>query len=67
MLTNDKIDIIVETLKSSGYNPYEQLFAYAYTGNESYITRKGNARAMIAEIDRKQLMQYLIEKTKIEP
>ena len=61
------IEHIVSVLKDAGYNPYEQLFAYASTGNDSYITRKGIARTLIAGVDREQLMQYLISKTTTEP
>ena len=61
------IEHIVSVLKDAGYNPYEQLFAYASTGNDSYIARKGNARTLIAGVDREQLMQYLITKTSTEP
>ena len=68
MLDNkEKINYIVSILKDAGYNPYEQLFAYASTGNDSYITRKGNARVLIAEVNREQLLQYLISKTSTEP
>ena len=61
------IEHIVSVLKDAGYNLYEQLFDYASTGNDSYITRKGNARTLIAGVDREQLMQYLITKTSTEP
>ena len=53
------IEHIVSVLKDAGYNPYEQLFAYASTGNDSYITRKGNARALVAELDRDRIWNYI--------
>ena len=60
-----KIEYIVSVLLDAGYEPYDQLFAYLTTGSDSYITRKGNARALVTELDRKQLWSYiepLIEK-----
>ena len=40
-------------------NPYDQLYAYLETGLDTYITRKGNARTLVAEIDRDQLWAYI--------
>ena len=44
---------------NAGYNPYEQLWGYVATGNESYITRQGNAREIIKEIDIELIKNYL--------
>ena len=50
---------VVSVLKEAGYAPYDQLYAYASTGNESYITRKGDARKLIAQLDREQIWNYI--------
>lgn len=50
---------VVSVLKDAGYEPYDQLYAYASTGNESYITRKGDARKLIAQLDREQIWDYI--------
>lgn len=55
----ETIEYIVAVLKEAGYDPYEQLYAYASTGNEAYITRKGDACDMIIKLDKVQLMQYV--------
>jgi len=55
----ETIDYVVAVLREAGYNPYEQLYGYVSTGNEAYITRKGNARDMILKLDKVQLMQYV--------
>ena len=55
----ETIEYIVAVLKEAGYDPYEQLYAYASTGNEAYITRKGNARALIVTLDHQQLIDFL--------
>ena len=55
----ETINYVVSVLKEAGYEPYEQLYGYVSTGNEAYITRKGNARDMIIKLDKVQLMQYV--------
>lgn len=50
---------VVSVLKDAGYEPYDQLYAYTSTGNESYITRKGDARKLIAQLDREQIWDYI--------
>ena len=55
----ETIDYVVSVLKDAGYEPYDQLYAYASTGNESYITRKGDARKLIAQLDREQIWDYI--------
>ena len=50
---------VVSVLEDAGYEPYDQLYAYASTGNESYITRKGDARKLIVQLDREQIWDYI--------
>lgn len=50
---------VIAVLKGAGYNPYEQLYAYLHTGNETYITRKGDARAIVARLDRAKIWTYI--------
>lgn len=51
---------IVASIWSAGYEPYDQLYGYLKTGDESYITRTGDARRLVREQDRKQLRQYVV-------
>ena len=55
----ETIQYVVSVLKDAGYEPYEQLYGYLNTGNESYITRKGNARTLVTELDREQIWKYI--------
>ena len=60
-LENDfkqKIEHIVFALREAGYDPYEQLYAYLHTGNDTYITRKGDARSLVSELDQEQILDY---------
>ena len=55
----ETIDYVVSVLKEAGYDPYDQLYAYASTGNDAYITRKGDARSLVSELDREQIWDYI--------
>lgn len=58
--TNDeKLRSVIESIVSAGYEPYEQIYGYYTTGNDIFITRTGNARNLIKEIDRENLTEYL--------
>lgn len=51
---------IVAVLREAGYDPYEQLYAYIQTGNETYITRKGDARDIVLRLDKEQMWNYIL-------
>lgn len=55
------IEYIISVLRDAGYDPYEQLYAYAITGNETFITRKGDARNLIVTLEREKLIEYFIQ------
>ena len=55
----ETIDYVVSVLKDAGYDPYDQLYAYLNTGNESFITRKGNARSLVATLNREKIWIYI--------
>ena len=50
---------IVVSIRSAGYEPYDQLYGYLKTGDETYITRTGDARRLVKELDREQLRRYV--------
>ena len=54
------IEYIISVLRDAGYDPYEQLYAYAITGNETFITRKGDARNLIITLEREKLIEYVL-------
>lgn len=54
-----KVEYIVSVLHDAGYNPHDQLYAYAITGDETYITRQGDARKMVVLLDCGWLLEYL--------
>ena len=46
---------VISSLEEKGYEPYEQIYGYVQTGNETYITRHGNAREKIKLLDNSKL------------
>lgn len=56
---HQKIEYIISVLHEAGYKPYDQLYAYLQTGNDTYITRKGDARSLVSELDREQIWSYI--------
>ena len=53
------MDHIVESIRAAGYEPYDQLYGYMKTGDETYITRSGDARKLIKTLDCNQLQCYI--------
>lgn len=50
---------IVTSIRAAGYEPYDQLYGYLKTGDETYITRTGDARNLIKTLERGQLRGYV--------
>ena len=61
-----RMDRIVKALKDAGYDPYMQLYGYLDTGDDTYITRKGNARDEIGELDQEMVREFMITLKKSE-
>ena len=61
---NKTMEQIIASIKSSGYEPYDQLYGYVITGEEHYITRTGNARAIIKMLDSLQVKSYVLRMKK---
>ena len=49
---------IAASIREAGFDPYEQITGYIRTGNDRYITRNGNARELIKQVDRNILKQF---------
>ena len=60
-----RMDRIVKALKDAGYDPYRQLYGYLETGDDSYITRKDNARDEIGELDREMVREFMMTLKKV--
>lgn len=56
---------IISSLKSAGYDPYEQITGYLETGNDLFITRVGDAREKIQQLDKRELERAIVAFAKI--
>ena len=52
---------IVASIRAAGYEPYDQLYGYLKTGDDTYITRTGDARNLIKKLDPNQVQCFLEE------
>lgn len=59
-----QIALVIVALSDAGYDPYAQLTGYIQTGDDTFITRRNNARAIISSLDREMVAQYVNERTK---
>ncbi len=53
------VEYIAKCIARAGFNPGEQLWGYLLTGNQFYITRLGNARELITQLDSARLEAYV--------
>lgn len=58
---NKTMEQIIASIQSGGYEPYDQLYGYVTTGEEHYITRTGNARAIIKTLDPLRVKSYVFQ------
>ena len=56
---NETVENIISSIKRSGHDPYAQIYGYLTSGNDMYITRTGNARELIKQLDKAQLLAYV--------
>lgn len=51
---------VYHALEEKGYNAVNQLVGYLLSGDPTYITSHRNARALIREIERDELLEELV-------
>lgn len=49
---------IINSIEDAGYDAENQIVAYALTSDESYITRRGDARIWVHKLDIEQIKNY---------
>ena len=57
----DILQIVYEALQEKGYNPVSQIVGYFLSGDPSYITGHLNARAIIAKLERDELLEEIVK------
>jgi uncharacterized protein (UPF0297 family) len=60
----DTMAQVLTAIESAGYDPYAQLVGFLRTRDPRYITRNGNARELVASLDRFRLKQYVAQMKK---
>lgn len=52
--------LVYEALRAKGYDPITQIVGYLISGDPTYITSYGNARALVCRIERDELIEELV-------
>lgn len=58
--TKQALTKVYSALKEKGYNPINQIVGYILSEDPTYITNYNNARAIIAKLDRDELLKILV-------
>ena len=59
-----QLAIVIAALSDAGYDPYAQLTGFIQTGDETFITRRNDARAIVSSLDREMVARYVKERIK---
>lgn len=64
MLDHERMKAILqrvyEALEEKGYHPIDQIVGYVLSGDPTYITSYNNARSIIQEVERDELLGELL-------
>ena len=66
---NEAQDILMyvyDQLQAKGYDPITQIVGYIISGDPTYITSYGNARYLIRQLERDELMEELVRSYVLE-
>ena len=58
--TKQALTQVYNALNEKGYNPINQLVGYILSEDPTFITNYNNARAIIAKLDRDELLRILV-------
>jgi uncharacterized protein (UPF0297 family) len=51
---------VYQALKEKGYNPLNQLVGYLLSGDPAYVTSHQNARSLIRQVERDELLEEIV-------
>lgn len=60
MSIGETIDFVYKALTEKGYNPTNQIIGYLLSGDSSYITSHKNARSIIKNFERDEILEEII-------
>ena len=52
---------VYNALKEKGYNPINQIVGYILSGDPTYITSHNNARNLIRQVERDELLEKMVK------
>ena len=52
---------VYKALEEKGYNPINQIVGYILSGDPTYITSHNNARNLIRQIERDELLEKMVK------
>ncbi|MDP3386400.1 MAG: IreB family regulatory phosphoprotein [Eubacteriales bacterium] len=55
------IKSVLSALNEKGYNPVSQLIGYILSGDPTYITSHNNARSIIMQVERDELLEEILK------
>ena len=55
------LETVVQALKEKNYDPIDQIIGYILSGDPTYITSHNNARTMIRQIERDELLEEILK------
>lgn len=59
--TRETLKEVYDALVEKGYNPINQIVGYILSGDPTYITSHKNARNIIRQIERDELLERMVE------
>lgn len=59
--TKETLKEVYDALVEKGYNPVNQIVGYILSGDPTYITSHKNARNIIRQIERDELLERMVE------
>ena len=59
--TKETLRQVYDALVEKGYNPVNQIVGYILSGDPTYITSHKNARNIIRQIERDELLERMVE------
>ena len=59
--TKEILKNVYDALKEKGYNPINQIVGYILSGDPTHITSHNNARNLIREVERDELLEKMVK------
>ena len=59
--TKEILKEVYDALKEKGYNPINQIVGYILSGDPTYITSHRNARNLIRQVERHELLEKMVK------